>query len=100
MRAKAKVVLFSRITVNKAVHQWPIGVFANATSAKTYAAYIKMAHSAGQVELATKLDPKTRLTDDGKLLPGVKFSVATIPYEPSPGDGISDDDISDESPAE
>jgi hypothetical protein len=69
-------------------------------SAKTYAAYIKMAHSAGQVDLAKKLDPKTRVTDDGVLMPGVKFSLTTIPYEPSPGDGISDDDISEESPTE
>lgn len=93
MKASSKTVLFSRITVNKTVHQWPVGVFANSTSAKTYAAYVKMAHSSGLVDLAKKLDPKTRVTEDGKLMPGVKFSVVTLPYEPSPGDGISDDDF-------
>lgn len=100
MKASSKTVLFSRITVNKAVHQWPIGIFANPTSAKTYAAYVKMAHSSGLVELAKKLDPKTRLTEDGKLMPGVKFSIVTLPYEPSPGDGIGDDDLTEESPTE
>lgn len=98
MKATAKTVLFSRVTINKAVHQWPVGVFANPTSAKTYAAYIKMAHSSGNAELAKKLDPKTRVGEDGTLVPGLKLSLLTLPYEPSPGDTFATDDIEDQTP--
>lgn len=100
MKANTKTILFSKVLINKSLHQWPIAVFATPVSAKTYAAYIKMAHSAGNVELVKSLDPKTRLTDEGALVPGVKFSVVTITYEPSPTATLGADDISEESPTE
>lgn len=100
MKARAKVILFSRVTVNKQVHQWPVAVFGNTVAAKTYAAYIKMAHASGDVATATKLDPKTRLNEDGSIIIGVKFSMVSAPYDPTPGDGIDDSDITDETPTE
>jgi len=98
MKPLNKTVLFSRVTVNKSVHQWPIAVFPNPVAAKTYAAYIKMAHSAGDIETAKRLDPKTRLDESGALIPGIKFSVTELTYDPSAVAPLADDDLI-ESPA-
>lgn len=97
-RSTAKVILFSRVTVDKKVHQWPVAVFNNHPDARTYATLVKMAHAAGNVELAKSLDPKTVVTDDGKLADGLKFSIVEVPYAPQP-DFSKDDTIeSDETP--
>lgn len=100
MKAANKSILFARVTVNRQVHQWPIAAFGNDVSAKTYAAYIKMAHSNNDVATAQRLDPKTRLTEDGKLVPGIKFAVTVVPYDPSAVADLSDDDLVKDPPTE
>lgn len=96
MKAAQKTILFSRVTVAKTVHMWPVGVFANPTSAKTYAAYLKMAHGSSNVDMAKSLDPKTRLAEDGTLIPGLKLSIQTVAYEPTPSAGAGGDDVVEE----
>jgi hypothetical protein len=89
MRSASKQILFSRVTVGNKTVQWPTGVFANDKSAKAFGSLLNIAHKTGNVDLAKSLDPKTHLTGDGKLTPGIKFSLLEVPYEPS---AASDDD--------
>lgn len=96
-RSTSKVILFSRVTSGKAVHQWPVAVFNTHPDARTYATFIKMAHQGGNVEMAKRLDPKTQVTDDGKLMDGLRFSIVEAPYSPAPD--LGDDDTID-APAE
>jgi hypothetical protein len=88
-RSTAKVILFSRLTVDGKVHQWPTAVFNDHNGAKSYATMIKMAHTSGDVKSAQSLDKHTAVDDKGKLIAGLKFSIAEVPYDPSPalGDG-------------
>lgn len=95
-KSTAKVILFSRVTVDKKTLQWPTAVFNDHNSARTYATFIKMAHTAGNTDLAVKLDPKTQADADGKLYPGLKFSIVEAPYSPAPDLG-DDDSIETES---
>lgn len=90
MKAATKTILFSRVTVDKAVHLWPTAVFANDKDAKAYATLLKMAHSTGNVDLAVSLDPETRLTAEKTLVPGIRFSIKIAPYAPTPGDDGGD----------
>lgn len=94
-RSTAKVILFSRVTYDKKVHQWPTAVFNDHDAARAYATMIKMAHSAGNAESAKTLDPRTAVDGDGKLIPGVRFSIAEVPYSPQPvfsDEGLFDED--------
>ena len=94
-RSTAKVILFTRVTHDKKVHQWPTAVFNDHDSARAYATMIKMAHSAGNTESARALDAKTAVDGDGKLIPGIKFSIAEVPYAPQPvfsEEGLFDED--------
>ena len=90
MRALTKTILFTRVTVDKHVHQWPVAVFGDTAKAKTHAVLINTAHVAGNVEMAKSLDPQTRVDAEGKLIPGIKFSVVEVPYEPSLADSADD----------
>jgi hypothetical protein len=84
MRSTEKTILFARATVNKSVRQWPVAVFNSPVAAKTYAAYLKMAHSSGDLDRIKQLDPRYSAPEGDDALPEVKFSVATVAYEPSP----------------
>lgn len=97
-RSTSKVILFSRVTVDKKVHQWPVAVFNDHPSARTHATLIKMAHASGNAELAKRLDGKTVVTEDGKLADGLKFSIVEVPYAPQPDFGQDDSIESDETP--
>lgn len=90
MRAATKHILFTRVTVDKAVKQWPTAIFPNADAAKSFGSLLNMAHKTGNVELAVKLDAKTALDKEGKLAPGVKFSLLEVPYAPSLAAGDDD----------
>jgi hypothetical protein len=83
MKATSRSILFCRVLVGKQMHLYPVAVFADAAKAKAHAAFLHMAHKSADVETAKKLDPAARVTEDGKLHPGAKFSVTTVPYEPS-----------------
>lgn len=98
-RSTAKVILFSRITVDGKTHQWPTAVFNDHDEAKAFATVIKMAHQSGNVEGAKALDKNTPVDDKGKLVPGLRFSIAEVPYQPTPA--LSDSDLfgEDEEPA-
>ena len=86
----AKVILFSRVTVDKRVHQWPTAVFNKHDDAKAYATVLGMAHKNGDVPSALAMDPKTAVDGDGKLVPGLRFSIVEVPYSPSASLGASD----------
>src|SRR5690349_18010211 len=90
-RSTAKVILFSRVTVNDKVHQWPTAVFNDHNGAKAYATMIKMAHATSDTKTAVALDGKTPLDDKGKLVAGLRFSIAEVPYDPTPA--LSDGDL-------
>lgn len=96
-KSTAKVILFSRVTVDRKTLQWPTAVFNDHQAARTYATFLKMAHAAGNKELAVKLDPKTHADAEGNLVPGLKFSIVEAPYSPSPDLG-DDDSIETEPP--
>lgn len=98
-RSTSKVILFSRLTVDGKTHQWPTAVFNDHNGAKAYATMIKMAHSSGDAKSASALDSHTNVDDKGKLVPGLRFSIAEVPYDPTPA--LSDGDLftDDETPA-
>lgn len=92
MRSTEKTILFARLTVDRKTHQWPVAVFNTKESAGTYAAYLKMAHSVGHTETVRTLDVNAKVDDNGHLIPGTKFSLQTLPYEPSPASGIDEEE--------
>jgi hypothetical protein len=98
MRALTKTILFTRVTVDKHVQQWPVAVFGNVQAAKTHAVLISTAHNSGNADMAKVLDPQTKTDADGKLIPGIKFSLLEVPYEPSLADS-ADNLFADEKPA-
>jgi hypothetical protein len=83
MRSTAKSILFCRAVIGKASYQWPVAVFNTDVIAKTYAAYLRMAYTAGNVAEVKRLDPRAKTGEDGTLVPEVKYSIVTLPYEPS-----------------
>lgn len=83
MRAMTKTILFSRTEQGKTVEQHPVGVFASGDLAKQYAVLINTAHQSGNVDLARQLDKNTSIASDGTLVPGVRFSLAEVPYNPT-----------------
>lgn len=92
-RSTSKVILFSRVTVDRKVHQWPTAIFNKHEEARTFATLLKMAHATGNADLARKMDPKTALDGEGKLVTGLKFSILEVPY--SPAVDLGDDDSID-----
>lgn len=98
MRAASKVILFSRTTIGKAVHNHPVAVFSKDTEAKSYAVMINTAIKSGNTEFAKSLDPKVMLDESGALVDHVKFSLVSVPYSPTVGGG-ADELFSEESSA-
>lgn len=98
MRAASKVILFSRTTVGKAVHNHPVAVFSKDAEAKAYAVMINTAIKSGNAEMAKSLDSKVMLDEAGALVDHVKFSLVSVPYSPTFGGG-TDDLFSEESSA-
>ena len=98
MKATSKTILYTRVVMNKIAHQHPVAVFGDEPTAKTYAMLINTAHKTGNREMALQLDPKTVLTESGDLVPGIKFSLVTVPYSPSFADA-GDDLFADDRPA-
>jgi hypothetical protein len=90
MKAATKTILFSRVTISKAVHQHPVAVFSREPDAKAYAVLLNTAHKSGNVEMAKQLDAKTALAEDGTLIPGIKFALVTVPYAPTLADSGDD----------
>lgn len=83
MKAATKTILFSRVTVGKAVKQHPVAVFGRETDAKAYASLIDIAHKTGNAEMAKQLDERTEFAEDGSPHPGVRFALVTVPYAPT-----------------
>lgn len=82
MKAANKVIVFTRVTVEKQPHLWPTAVFANDKTAKAFAIALMQAYRDGDAKRARELDPEARLDGDGKLYPGAKLSMKIAPYEP------------------
>lgn len=89
-----KSILFARAVDGKVTHQWPVAVFNEPSQAKSYAGMIRMAHTANSPEMVKALDPQHKLDADGKPLEGVKWSIVTVPYAPTPK--FEDDEVTDE----
>jgi hypothetical protein len=98
-KSTAKVILFSRVTVDKKVHQWPTAVFNDHAHAKTYATTLSVAYKSGDVDGVKSMDKNMPLDSDGKLIPGLRFSIAEVPYDPSPALSANDMFDDDETPA-
>lgn len=81
--ATTKVVLFTRVTVDKSVHLWPTGIFSSDRDAKAYVTALRAAHESGDAVTAKALDPETRIAEDGTLIKGVKFSLRIVSYNPA-----------------
>ena len=89
MKAATKTILFGKCTVDRVHHFWPVGVFANDKTARTFAVALKAAHAAGDAETAKSLDPDTKVDADGKLIGGFKMSIKIATYEPDlPTSGV------------
>lgn len=86
----AKVILFSRVVVDKKTYQWPTAVFNKHDDAKSFATVLGMAHKNGDVTSAKTMDAQTKTQEDGTLVPGLRFSIVEVPYSPSPSLGASD----------
>jgi hypothetical protein len=89
-RSLNKVILFSRITHNKQTLQWPTAVFNTHETARSFATILGMAHKSGDATAAKAMDAKTPVDEEGKLLPGLRFSIVEVAYEPQAGLGVSD----------
>lgn len=94
----AKVILFSRVVHDKRTYQWPTAVFNRHAEAKAFATVLGMAHKNGDADSARAMDTNTKTTDDGKLVPGLRFSIVEVPYSPSASLGTSDMFDDDEPP--
>ena len=97
-RSTAKVILFSRVKDGNKTVQWPTAVFNNHDDAKSFATILSMAHKSGDVATAKAMDAKTVVTEDGKLHPGLRFSITEVPYSPAASLAASDMLDADETP--
>lgn len=98
MKATKKTVLFGKATVNKAVHQWPVAVFANAGEATAYATFLRLAYRAKDTEAITALDPSHAKDEKGAPLFDVKWAKVELPYSPLPELEADDDAVKTETP--
>jgi hypothetical protein len=89
-RSTSKVILFSRVKDGNKTVQWPTAVFNNHDDAKSFATILSMAHKSGDVETAKAMDAKTAVTEDGKLVAGLRFSIVEVPYSPAASLAASD----------
>ena len=89
-RSTAKVILFSRIKDGNKTVQWPTAVFNTHEDAKSFATILSMAHKSGDVATAKAMDPKTAVTEDDKLVAGLRFSIVEVPYSPAASLAASD----------
>lgn len=94
-KSTSKTILFSTTRHDKKVHQHPVAVFNNATDAKHYLTYLKLAHRAGDAEAVKALDPQTLFTEDGAIAGDTKWSMVEVIYAPEAN--FPDED--DETPA-
>lgn len=93
-----KVILFSRVKDGNKTVQWPTAVFNNHEDAKTFATILSMAHKSGDAATAKSMDAQTKVTEDDKLVPGLRFSIVEVPYSPEASLGASDMIDADETP--
>lgn len=94
----AKVILFSRVVFDKKTYQWPTAVFNKHDDAKAFATVLGMAHKNNDAESAKAMDVNTKTGEDGKLIPGLRFSIVEVPYSPSASLGASDMFDTEETP--
>lgn len=85
-----KTILFARAVDGKVTHQWPVAVFNQPSGARSYVSMLKVAYAADSLEAIKALDPAHKQDAEGKHLTGVKYSLVTVPYQPSPAFGDDD----------
>lgn len=81
-RSMSKVILFTKVTIDKKIHQWPVATFSNAKDATAFVRALHAAWKSGKAEAVKELDPSVRLTEAGTLPEGAKFATATVPHAP------------------
>lgn len=84
MKSTSKTVLFTTASDGRKTIQWPVAVFNDQASAKSFAAFLRLAVKAGNVDVVKVLDPSVKLTEEGKLHANMKYSVIDLPYAPTP----------------
>lgn len=89
-KSASKTILFGTATHDKKTKQWPIAVFNDARSAKSYVTFLRLAYRATDSDAVKVLDPHAFRTEAGGLVAGTKWSIAEVPYAPEP-DLESDD---------
>lgn len=82
MKAANKVIVFTRVTVDKVPHLWPTAVFAGDKTARAFAVALMQAYKANDAKRVKELDPDCKTDGEGKLYPGAKLSMKIAPYEP------------------
>lgn len=98
MRATSKVILFGKATAGKALHQWPIAVFAKTDEARAYATFLKLAYRAKDADAIAALDPGHAKDANDEPLYTAKWSMVTVPYAPLPEMDADDEAATDETP--
>jgi hypothetical protein len=82
--SRTKTILFARAAEGKTVHQWPVAVFNAERDARGYVAFLRLAQKSGNGDLLLQLDPSFRKDESGAVLKDAKWSLAEVPYAPSP----------------
>jgi hypothetical protein len=83
MKAATRTILTSRVEFEKKLHTHPIAVFPNEPAAKAYATELHIAISKGDAAKVKELDERIVLDASGAIVTGVKFSVVSVPYDPT-----------------
>lgn len=83
MKALTKAILFTRATRGNKVEMTPVGVWRDANACRQFAVAILSAHKSGNADALKALGVSHLLSEDGTVLPNLKFSRVTVPYEPA-----------------
>lgn len=85
----SKTILFAKASHNKQTHQWPVAVFNDAKGAKHYVSFLRLARKAGNHDMLSTLDPAAPKVEGYNLSANAIYSLATVPYAPTPA--VEDD---------
>jgi len=86
-----KTILFGTCKYDRKVYQWPVATFNTPVAAKSYAVFLRLAYRANDESAIKALDPSAHRGEDDAAVKDTKWSLATVPYEPTPD--LPDDDM-------
>lgn len=82
MKSSTKTVLYAKVKVGKEDRQWPVAAFNSDREARKFAPSYYELYMSGSGTALHELTPDAVLDPDGKPLPGLRFSLLTLPYNP------------------